>query len=231
MLMLGNISGDGNFTDPSVPGSLAWKLAAWVGLSGHVEPDFLFQNQETGQLAYWEMNGFAMVRYGFLNPSNPGSPDWKVVGAADFDGDGKTDLLFQNDKTGQLVYWRMNGTDLISYGFISPSNPGSPDWKVVGMLDLDGDGHKDILFQNRVTNELVYWLMNGPNLVQYGYLNPATNGDTNWKVVGIDDLNNDGYSDLIWQNQTDGRLAYWLMNGPDLVQWDYYALNIPGNRR
>ena len=38
---------------------------------------------------------------------------WNIVGSADFNGDGKTDILWQNSVTGQRVIWLMNGT---SYG-------------------------------------------------------------------------------------------------------------------
>jgi hypothetical protein len=36
--------------------------------------------------------------------------NWKLVGSADFDADGKLDLLFRNDTTGANLVWRMNGT-------------------------------------------------------------------------------------------------------------------------
>ena len=38
----------------------------------------------------------------------PGS-DWHIVGAADYDGNGKSDLLWRTD-SGALAVWEMNGT-------------------------------------------------------------------------------------------------------------------------
>ena len=38
---------------------------------------------------------------------NPG-PTWHVKAAADFNGDGKADILWQNDN-GQAAIWLMNG--------------------------------------------------------------------------------------------------------------------------
>jgi hypothetical protein len=37
--------------------------------------------------------------------------------------------------------------------------------------------------------------------------------DISWKIVGINDFNADGKPDLIWQNQANGQLYYWLMDG------------------
>ena len=40
---------------------------------------------------------------------------WDIAGAADFNGDGKTDILWQNSVSGQRVIWLMNGTSYSSY--------------------------------------------------------------------------------------------------------------------
>ena len=40
-----------------------------------------------------------------------GDPNWQIVGAADFDNDTQTDILWRNVSTGQNVLWFMNGTD------------------------------------------------------------------------------------------------------------------------
>jgi hypothetical protein len=33
-----------------------------------------------------------------------------------------------------------------------------------------------------------------------------------WHVVGVEDVNGDGKSDIVWQNNS-GQAAIWLMNG------------------
>ena len=55
--------------------------------------------------------------------ANPG-PSWHVEGTGDFNGDGKSDILWQHD-SGQAAIWTMDGTTLIG-GAITP-NPGA-DW-------------------------------------------------------------------------------------------------------
>ena len=60
--------------------------------------------------------------------------------------------------------------------------------------------------------------MNGVTLQSSGYLYNGHAVDTNWKIVGTGDLNADGKTDLVWQNQSTGQLYYWLMNGTDVRQ-------------
>src|ERR1051326_5974492 len=78
------------------PGSPVWKVVGSADLDADGKPDLLFQHQQTGTLIYWIMNGTTFVRWGFIDPSSPGALDWKVVALADFTGDGKPDILFQN---------------------------------------------------------------------------------------------------------------------------------------
>jgi uncharacterized repeat protein (TIGR03803 family) len=61
-------------------------------------------------LYIWYANG--------ANPSTPFTaayggtfpPGWAVVGVSDLDGDGKSDLVWQNTSTNEWGYWLMNGT-------------------------------------------------------------------------------------------------------------------------
>ena len=46
--------------------------------------------------------------------ANPG-PSWKAIGTGDFNGDGHSDILWQNT-SGQAAIWEMNGTNVIGDG-------------------------------------------------------------------------------------------------------------------
>jgi hypothetical protein len=90
----------------------------------------VFQNTSTFTLFVWFMHGTSMFAGSFTTPSNPGN-GWNVVGAADVDGDGQRDLLIQNQSTGQVAYWALDGTTQIYVGVPRPSNPGGNVWKLV----------------------------------------------------------------------------------------------------
>jgi len=133
--------------------------------------------------------------------------DWDLVGAADFNGDGHSDLIWQNKVTGQRAIWLMNGTTLVSNLVIATI---STDWDLVGAADFNGDGQPDLIWQNTVTGQRAIWLMNGTTPVSSVTLLTIS---TDWDLVGAADFNGDGQPDLIWQNTVTGQRAIWLMNG------------------
>jgi hypothetical protein len=57
--------------------------------------------------------------------------------SSDFNGDGKSDILWQNDN-GQVAIWELNGTTLIGAAIIG--NPG-PSWDAIATGDFNGDGN------------------------------------------------------------------------------------------
>lgn len=79
--------------------------------------------------------------------------------------------------------------------------------------DFDGDGNDDIVWQDPTTGALSLWRMVGVNRVDTLKFDPAAPVDANWKLVGVADFNGDTKPDLLWRNDTSGRLAFWLMDG------------------
>jgi uncharacterized protein YkwD len=125
--------------------------------------------------------------------------------SADFNGDGKADLLWHNAATGETAIGLMNGAGFSS-GAIVMSNPA---WRPVITGDFNGDGMADIVWENNATGQTAIWLMNG---VQF------TSGaivltDPNWRVNNVGDFNADGKSDLVWYNAVTHEISVWLMNG------------------
>jgi hypothetical protein len=237
-LMNGATATSEDYLFPASPG-VDWRIVATADLNGDNSTDLVFQNQKNGDLAYWLMQmpdsdviprvlGSVATNIGFLTPKNPGA-NWNVVGMADFNRDGFPDILFQNSVTGQLYVWYMKGTTLIAGAFISPSDPGAG-WSVAAVGDMNNDGQADILFQNAANGDLYVWYLHDNALVSSEYLNPANPGP-GWQAVGLAHITTTGNSlptdarpDIIFQNVDTGLLAYWTMDGPNLVN---YALPQP----
>jgi hypothetical protein len=139
----------GYLTDP---GGTGWQVVGTADFNNDGKPDILFQNAQSGQLVYWIMDGTSLVRWGYINPSIPGPIEWKVVATVDLTSDGQPDILFQNQNTGELVYWVMSGTTLVRYGYLP--NPG-PDWKAVATGLFSGNNSRDILLQNQQSGQLI----------------------------------------------------------------------------
>ena len=127
----------------------------------------------------------------------------------DFNGDGKTDILWRNKSTGQSVVWLMNGTTYSSYTELMQVT--DTNWEIVGTGDFNGDGKTDILWRNKTTGQNVVWYMNGTAYSSYVELMQVT--DTSWEIVGTGDFNNDSKTDILWRNKITGQNIVWLMNG------------------
>ncbi|MSU60946.1 MAG: VCBS repeat-containing protein, partial [Pedosphaera sp.] len=145
----------------------------------------------------------------------------------DFDADGKSDILFQ-DNDGYLAVWAMNGITLKSANFLTPSNIGDTNYRIAGTGDFNRDGQEDILFQHK-DGTLAVWYMNGSTQTGAEVLNPSNPGDKNWQVAGVADIDKDGNADLVFQH-TDGTLAVWYMNGINLTSAALPTPSTPGDK-
>jgi len=134
--------------------------------------------------------------------------------ASDFNGDGFTDLLFQNE-AGFVAAWFMNGASLKSASFLTPNQVRDSKWEIVGSGRFNADAHEDILFQHR-DGSLAVWFMDGTKLSSSRFLDPIGPEDKDWRVVAASDFNRDGQVDLLFQHE-DGTVAVWHMNGIQLV--------------
>jgi hypothetical protein len=181
--------------------------------------DILWQNSD-GLPAIWLMNGGAaemgtgrnITSLGGVGPFgpfpfNPG-PSWHIKDTGDFNGDGRSDILWQGSD-GTPAIWLMNGLNALATGAVGPFNPG-PSWLIKGTGDFNGDGRFDILWQGSDGTPAI-WLMNGMSFLTGGAAGPFNPGPS-WQIKGTGDFNNDGMSDILWQN-TNGQAAIWLMNG------------------
>ena len=142
---------------------------------------------------------------------NPAAAPPAVAG--DLNGDGMSDILWENTSTGDRGYWTMNGTTFSSWidvGIISP------DLRIAGTGDFNGDGKTDILWENTVTGKRVIWFMNGTTFVSSLSLG---NVSTDWRIAAVADFNNDGKPDILWENTLTGDRGFWLMNGATFSSW------------
>jgi hypothetical protein len=99
--------------------------------NGDGNGDLIWQNSD-GTLGVWMMNGTTPIAEAGIG--NPGA-NWKVVGAADFNGHNRDDILFQNTTIGNLMIDLMNGTTVTSSVSIVIGDPSArpgprPGWEI-----------------------------------------------------------------------------------------------------
>jgi hypothetical protein len=186
-------------------GNPGWTVVAVADMNGDGVPDLIWQNNTTRQVTvnyYGGTGGIVYQGWSWLNAT--GNPGWTVVAAADMNGDGVPDLIWQNNTTRQVTVNYYGGTGGAVYqGWDWLNATGNPGWTVVAAADMNGDGVPDLIWQNDTTRQVTvnYYGGSGGTIYEgWSWLNGT--GDPGWTVVGASDFNGDGVPDLVWQNNS-----------------------------
>jgi murein DD-endopeptidase MepM/ murein hydrolase activator NlpD len=154
------------------------RIVAPGDLDGDRHPDLVARERATGDLWRYPGNG----RGGFRARVRIGH-GWQrmdaLVGIGDFNGDGKPDLLARERATGALWLYPGNGRG----GLRTRSQVGRG-WQgmdaLVGVGDLDSDGHVDLLARDGATGVLWRYPGNGR-----GGWNPRVRIGPGWRVMDL----------------------------------------------
>jgi hypothetical protein len=133
--------------------------------------------------------------------------DWQAVGTGDFNGDGCTDILWQNDD-GTVRDWLGQTNGGFAGNIVNLNMNTGPAWHVVGTGDFNGDNRDDILWQND-DGTIRDWLGQTNGGFAGNIANLNINPGASWHVVGTGDFNGDGRSDILWRNDG-GTVTEWV---------------------
>jgi len=218
-------------------GVSGWHVVAVADFDNNGTADLIWQNNSTGQVTvnfYGGAGGATYQGWCWLNVnSNVG---WNVVGAADFNGDGVPDLVWQNVATRQVTVNYYGGAQGCTYsGWNWLNAAGVPGWTVAGAADFNGDGVPDLIWQNDATAQVTvnyYGGVGGAVYQGWNWLNQA--GVPGWTVEGAADFNADGVPDLVWENNTTAQVTvnyYSGVGGAVYGGWNWLnEAGVPGWR-
>jgi hypothetical protein len=194
-----------------------WVVAGMGDFDGDAKADVWWRNTSTGENYIFPMDGLAIkATEGYVRTV----PDqnWQVAGLGDFDGDGKSDVLWHNAVTGQSYVYFMDGLTIKpTEGYIR--TVADTNWKIAAVADLDGDGKADIFWRNSATGQQYVYLMDGLNIVNEAWLRTA---GTDWKIVGSGDVDGDGKADIVWRNFVTGENYIYTMSGLSITAGEGY---------
>ena len=168
------------YLTPNQVTDTAWQIAAIADVNGDARADLIWQHTK-GALQVWYMNGTTRIGSQSLNPAAVAGNDWKIVGAADINGDLKPDLIWQQSSTGLIGAWLMNGATATSFVLMTPSQVDRA-WHIRGVVDLDSDGKTDLIWQHD-NGALGVWLMAGTTATSMRSITPGSVG-AGWRLVG-----------------------------------------------
>ncbi len=125
------------------------------------------------------------------------------VTARDYNGDGKSDIVFRATGSGALLHHQKDGFATTSAAWLPVMQ--DPNWAVVGNGDYNGDGKSDILLGNATTGGLIQYQMNGSAVSAAAWIGSPGAG---FKVVGNGDYNGDGKTDILFRINANGALLH-----------------------
>jgi hypothetical protein len=111
---------------------LDWEITGVGDVDGDGYADLLWQHQTGGWLAVWGMQGTNVIRTQLLDVTRTADINWHIRGVGDVDGDNHADIIWQNDATGELGVWMLNGTEVITQRLLSVTSALAVNWRVVG---------------------------------------------------------------------------------------------------
>ncbi|WP_405060201.1 FG-GAP-like repeat-containing protein [Kribbella sp. NBC_01505] len=205
-------------TRSTVPGvmPLTVKAAGSGDFNGDSRADLVWRHPN-GELEIW----FAGERGNAARPThkNEGvstSLDWQVKGLGDFNGDGRSDIVWRH-ANGQVTIWYMDGAQMV--GEATPGGQDlAGDWQLQAVGTLDGNEIADILWRHR-DGSLAIWLDGSSWRTVYPTRGnqPGAHVPLSWQIIGLADTNQDRRSDIIWRD-ADGTVLIWEMDGARQVR-------------
>ncbi|WP_198016781.1 FG-GAP-like repeat-containing protein [Rubidibacter lacunae] len=191
-----------------------WSIGGLGDFNSDGEVDILWRNSENGTNSVWFMNDTQRVSSAQLTPSPIQGP-WRIAGVADFNNDGKDDVLWRNRANGEATVWYMDGVNRIGYSPLSPTGP-TLAWDISGIGDFNNDDRPDILWRNSENGLNTVWFLNDTQLTGSAQLSPGPI-QSPWRIAGAGDFNNDGNDDVLWRNRANGEALVWYMDGVNRI--------------
>ncbi len=164
--------------------NLSWRIVASGDFSGSGRQNqLLWHNASTGSLYLMTLNvagiaGLPPVSGAlFYQEPNIG---WQVVGAGDFNGDGKSDILWRNTSTGEVYMMLMEGATIASQGLVYVES--NLAWRIAALGDYNGDGRADIVWFDDASGRVFMLTMNGLAIAGQAQVYQEPNVD--WDLLG-----------------------------------------------
>lgn len=192
-------------------------LAAVADIDGDGHSDLIWHDAQTGAntVQYLDEGGQVSRTVDLLAVKDA---RWKLEAAADFSGNGQSDLVWRNEQTGRILMWQISGGQVRGILTVN-TTPVAPGWRIVGTGDFNNDGQDDIAWRNDNTGQAVVWYMWKNYVRGVVGLGPVAR-NLNWTIETVSDVNKDGRPDLVWRNQSTGGIAAWLMRGTAFLSFN-----------
>jgi hypothetical protein len=197
-----------------------WHVVGIGDFNGDSKSDILWKST-SGNADVWSMDGTQLLsdhqvedKEGVLGQMGS---EWHPVTTGDFNGDGKSDILWENT-SGNTDVWSMDGAQLLSDHLVQDTRGvlgqmGS-EWHVAGAGNFDGDKTADLVWVD-TNNNVQIWDMDGSQISQV--VTPDAHQEAGWQLKAVGDFTGIGAKDdLLWL-RSDGAAQVWHVTGTQVT--------------
>lgn len=219
VLRAGGISITASVTDDGLPSPPGAVTVTWTKVSGPGSVAFSPSASVVSPTVSVDRTGTYVLQItandGALQASD--TMTLRVRAEADFDGDGRGDLLWREVPASGfcagslpcIEMWLMNGAGTpFDKGPIVGGSLPAYNWRIQATVDMDGDGWADVLWRNETSGANTLWTMNGRTRLGGSAL--ATQADLNLAIRGVADFDGDARGDILWRSETAATTSIWF---------------------
>jgi len=152
-----------------------WRVALTSDLDGNGRADLVWYRPSTAENFGWLMDGLVYREGRYFHPAMH-----VPIAAADFNGDGKTDVFYETASWGVVA---MLYDGLSELGHVFALYPATRQWR--SFADFDGDGRVDTVFLDTASNPQTTFVFFGNWSYYYpgAYYGAALISDPNWRLL------------------------------------------------
>jgi hypothetical protein len=109
-----------------------WEIVGAGDANGDGYADLFWQHKTLGSLAVWFMRATTVQSTNFLSVNRITDGNWHIRGVGDVNADNYADIIWQNEATGGLGVWLLNGSTVVSQRTLSIDRVPDLNWRIVG---------------------------------------------------------------------------------------------------
>jgi len=186
-----------------------WEVTGTGDFNGDGNADLLWQRQSDGLSEIELLNGLDSAGGGVI-ANNPFGVGWSIAAVGDFNGDGKSDLVWRRSD-GLTEIQLLNSNQAIGGGVIQNS-PFDSSWSIVGSGFFNGDSKEDLVWQRPSDGLTEIQYLDGNTAIGGGVVS-GDPFDSSWALVGVGNFKGYGGSDLVYRRSSDGLVEVLFLEG------------------
>ncbi len=164
----------------------------------------LLQMTQTGENQVWRFMGDAEPAIAALSAAKP---EWSLLAFVP-KGWGDADLaVWRNSQGGELRVWKVIEGPEEPKAEVLPF--AASDWRVAAVLDVDADGHADLVWTGP-ENEVAVWTLRDGKVIAQDVIGNTGGG---WTLAQTGDFDGDGRGDLFWRKNDRTSASVWMLEG------------------